>query len=217
MVTGDHLLISLGRGANTEGLNLEAAGVAYSRERIEVNGHLRTRARHIWAAGDCTGNMRFSHAAEVEAKIAVRNALFPFNSRPHYQGAPWTTFTSPELAHLGLTEEECREKNLNYRVYYQAFSGDDRAIADGTPAGRVKILATPLGKLLGVHILGPRAGELINEFVLARRKGIRIYDIGLTVHVYPTLGLAGQRATDQWFSEWSEHPWARFLMGRLRR
>ena len=151
------------------------------------------------------------------AKTAVRNALFPFNSRPDYQGAPWTTFTDPELAHLGLTEEECIEKNLKYRTYYQPFSGDDRAIADDTKKGRVKIIASPYGKLLGVHILGPRAGELINEFVLARRKGLRLHDIGLTAHVYPTLGLALQRATDNWFSEWAEKPWARFLIGALRR
>ena len=216
-ITGDEMLISLGRGANTEGLELENAGVEYTRERILVNGHLRTSTRHIWAAGDCTANMQFSHAAEVEAKTAVRNALFPLNSRPDYQGQPWTTFTSPELAHLGLTEEECQTKNIRYRTYYQPFSGDDRSITDGTIAGKVKIIATPLGKLLGVHILGHRAGELINEFVLARRKRMRVYDIGLTVHVYPTLGLAGQRATDQWFAEWSEQPWVRFLMGLVRR
>lgn len=214
---GEHLLISLGRRANTAGLNLEAAGVAYSRDQIKVDRYLRTTAPNIWAAGDCTGGLRFSHTAEIEAKIAVRNALFPLNSRPNYQGAPWATFTDPELAHLGLTEEECREKNLTYRVYYQPFSGDDRAIADKTTKGRVKIIASPYGKLLGVHILGPRAGELINEFVLARRKGLRVHDIGLTAHVYPTLGLALQRATDDWFAGWAEKPWARFLLNTLRR
>lgn len=214
---GEHLLISLGRQANTAGLNLETAGVAYSRDQIKVDRYLRTTAPNIWAAGDCTGGLRFSHTAEIEAKIAVRNALFPLNSRPNYQGAPWATFTDPELAHLGLTEEECKEKNLRYRVYYQPFSGDDRAIADNTTKGRVKIIASPYGKLLGIHILGPRAGELINEFVLARRKGLRVHDIGLTAHVYPTLGLALQRATDDWFAEWAEKPWARFLLNALRR
>ena len=214
---GKELLISLGRQANTKGLKLEAAGVEYDRSQIKVNRHLRSTAQNIWAAGDCTGGLQFSHIAEIEAKIAVRNALFPLNSRPRYQGAPWTTFTDPEMAHLGLTEEECREKNLNYRTYYQPFSGDDRAIADNTKQGRVKIIASPYGKLWGVHILGPRAGELINEFVLARRKGLRIHDIGLTAHVYPTLGLALQRATDNWFAEWAAKPWARFLVRALRR
>ena len=217
VLTGDHLLLAVGRKANTEGLNLEAAGVAYDSGGITVDPYLRTSASNIWAAGDCIGGLRFSHIAELEAKTAVRNALFPLRSRPDYQGAPWATFTDPELAHLGLTEEECRAKNLTYGVYYQAFASDDRAVADNTRQGRVKILASPYGKLLGVHILGPRAGELINEFVLARRKRLRIYDIGLTAHVYPTLGLAAQRATDDWFAQLAAKPWARFLIRTLRR
>ncbi len=216
-VTGQHLLVALGRQANTEGLNLEAAGVKYDLEGINVNRYMRTSARNIWAAGDCTGNPRFSHIAEIEAKAAVRNALFPLNSRINYQGSPWATFTDPELAHLGLTEEECRKRNYRYKVYSQAFAGDDRALTDGETKGRVKIIASPLGRLLGVHILGPRAGELINEFILARRKGIRLYDIGTTVHVYPTLGMAAQRATDDWFSEIGEKPLLKLLMKLARR
>ncbi len=213
---GEQLLIALGRKANTSGLNLEAAGISYDRDQIKVDKYLRTTTANIWAAGDCTGGYRFSHTAEVEAKTAVRNALFPFNSRPDYQGAPWATFTEPELAHLGLTEQECKEKNLHYRVYYQPFSGDDRAITEGTTEGKVKILATPLGKILGLHILGPRAGELMNEFVLAYRKKMRLSEIGLTIHVYPTLGMALQRATDQWFSDWAEKPWAKLLFKIFR-
>lgn len=203
---GQHLLVALGRKANTEGLNLEAAGVQYNEEGVIVNRHLRTTAKNIWAAGDCTGGLRFSHIAEIEAKAAVRNALFPLNSKVDYQGSPWATFTEPELAHLGLTEEECRANNYQYKVYSQAFAGDDRAIIDGETNGRVKVITSPYGKMLGVHILGPRAGELINEFTLARRKGLRLHEIGLTVHVYPTLGMAVQRATDDWFSEMAEKP-----------
>jgi len=214
---GQHLLIALGRQANTEGLNLEAAGVEYSKEAIVVNRHMRTTAPNIWAAGDCTGGLRFSHIAEIEVKAAVRNALFPLNSSVNYQGSPWATFTDPELAHLGLTEEECRERNYRYRVYSQAFAGDDRAITDGDARGRVKIIASPYGKLLGVHILGPRAGELLNEFILARRKGLRLYEIGLTVHVYPTLGMAVQRATDDWFAEMAEMPLVKVLIRLARR
>jgi dihydrolipoamide dehydrogenase len=101
---------------------------------------------------------------------------------------------------LGLTEEECKEKGANYKVYRHSFSGDERAIVDERTEGKVKIIATPSGKILGAHILGHRSGELINEFVLARKKSARIYDIGLTAHVYPTLGLSLQRATDQWFA-----------------
>lgn len=212
-----HLLIAAGRRSNTEGLNLEAAGVEYSEDKIKVNQYMQTTAGNIWAAGDCTGGLQFSHLAEIEAKAAVRNALFPFNSRVDYQGSPWATFTDPELAHLGMTEEECREKNYNYRVYSQPFAGDDRAITDRADRGRVKIIASPYGRLLGVHILGPRAGELINEFILARRKGMRLHEIGLTVHVYPTLGMAVQRATDDWFAEMANKPLARLLIRLARR
>jgi pyruvate/2-oxoglutarate dehydrogenase complex dihydrolipoamide dehydrogenase (E3) component len=214
---GQHLLIALGRQANTEGLNLETAGIKYNEEGIQVNRHMRTTAANIWAAGDCIGGLRFSHIAEIEAKAAVRNALFPFNSSIDYQGSPWATFTDPELAHLGLTEEECQEKKYRYRVYSHPFAGDDRAITDGEARGRVKIIASPYGKILGVHILGPRAGELLNEFILAHRKGLRLHEIGLTVHVYPTLGMAVQRSTDEWFAEIANKPLIKHLIKIARR
>ncbi len=216
-LSGRYLLVALGRQANTEGLNLAAAGVDYSEEKVVVNKHMRTTARNIWAAGDCTGSPRFSHIAEIEAKAAVRNALFPLNSKVDYQGIPWATFTDPEMAHLGLTEEECKERGYRYRVYRQEFSGDDRAITDDVAKGQVKIIASPYGKLLGVHILGPRAGELLTEFTLARRRGLRLHEIGLTVHVYPTLGMAAQRATDDWFSEIVDKPLLKPIIKILRR
>lgn len=205
------------RQANTEGLNLEAAGVNYSEENIAVDKYMRTTASNIWAAGDCSGDPRFSHIAEIEAKAAVRNALFPFNSGVDYQGKPWATFTDPEMGHLGLTEEECKERGYRYRVYRQEFSGDDRAITDDVAKGQVKIIASPYGKLLGVHILGPRAGELLTEFTLARRRGIRLHEIGLNVHIYPTLGMAAQRATDDWFSELADKPLVKKAIKIFRR
>ena len=209
---GEHLLIALGRKANVEDLNLEAANISYNRKGIKVNRYLKTSAPNIWAAGDCIGGYQFSHIAELEAKMTVRNALLPLNTSINYQGAPWTTFTEPELAHLGYTEEECKEKGLNFRIYRQSFEHDDRAITEGTAYGKVKILTTPLGKLLGAHILGPRAGELMNELVLAKRKKLNIYDIGLTSHIYPTLGLALQRTTDEWFADWGSKLMIKWLL-----
>lgn len=165
-------LLAAGRKANLEDLNLKAAGVHYNSKGITVNDYMRTSVKNIWAAGDCTGCYQFSHIAEVEAKAAVMNALFPLKRKVNYQGLPWATFTDPELAHLGLTEEECQKKNLKHKIYRQPFSGDDRAITEGSTVGMVKIIATPSGKIIGAHILGPRAGELINELVLARYKRI---------------------------------------------
>jgi pyruvate/2-oxoglutarate dehydrogenase complex dihydrolipoamide dehydrogenase (E3) component len=202
----DELLLASGRKANLEGLNLEAAGVQLSAIGITVNDYMRSSVKNIWAAGDCTGNYQFSHIAEIEAKTAVMNALFPLKRKVNYQGAPWTTFTDPELSHLGLTEEECREKGLKHQVYRHSFSGDDRAITEGKAEGLVKMLAKPSGQIIGAHILGPRAGELINELILARRKKIGMFELGQTIHVYPTLGLAVQRATDEWFAELAGRP-----------
>jgi pyruvate/2-oxoglutarate dehydrogenase complex dihydrolipoamide dehydrogenase (E3) component len=202
----DELLIASGRKANLNSLNLEAAGVHYSASGITVNNYMRTSVKHIWAAGDCTGRFQFSHIAEIEAKTAVMNALFPLKRKVNYQGLPWATFTDPELAHLGLTEEECVKKNLKYKIYRQAFKGDDRAITEGNTEGMVKIITTPYGRIIGAHILGPRAGELINELVLARYKKIGVFALGQSIHVYPTLGLAVQRATDEWFAELAGRP-----------
>lgn len=134
------------------------------------------------------------------------NALFPLKRKVNYQGIPWATFTDPELAHLGLTENECREKSLKYKIYRHPFSGDDRAITESNTEGMVKIISTPAGKIIGAHILGPRAGELINELVLARYKRIGLFALGQSIHVYPTLGLAVQRATDEWFAELAGRP-----------
>ncbi len=209
----ESLLLASGRKANLEDLNLEAAGVHYSVSGITVNDYMRSSVKNIWAAGDCTGRYQFSHIAEIEAKTAVMNALFPLKRKVNYQGVPWATFTDPELAHLGLTEEECQEKGLKYQVYRHPFSGDDRAITEGKTEGMVKIIATPLGQIIGAHILGHRAGELINELTLAHRKRIGIFALGQTIHVYPTLGLAVQRATDEWFAELAGRP---FIAGLIK-
>lgn len=213
---GRYLLISLGRNANVAGLELEAAGISFDKKSIYVDKYLKTTAPNIWAAGDCTGKYQFSHIAEAEAKIAVRNALFPLNFKVDYQGIPWTTFTDPEMAHLGYTEDQCIKENIKYKVYSSSFESDDRAITEGRDFGKVKIIASNAGKILGAHILGPRAGELINEIVLAKRKNLAIYDIGLTIHVYPTLGLALQRATDDYFSDIADKPFYRKLINFLR-
>jgi pyruvate/2-oxoglutarate dehydrogenase complex dihydrolipoamide dehydrogenase (E3) component len=213
--SAEKMLIAVGRKPNTEGLDLETVGVEYSKSGIIVNKSLRTTAKNIWAAGDCNGINQFSHIAEVEARIAVRNSLFPFSSKVDYQGIPWTTFTDPELSHLGLTEDQCKDMGLKYNVYRQPFSGDERAIVEEKQEGRVKILATRTGKILGAHILGNHSGELINEFVLARKKSARIYDIGLTSHVYPTMGMALQRATDEWFAEIIRPSWIRKILKLL--
>jgi pyruvate/2-oxoglutarate dehydrogenase complex dihydrolipoamide dehydrogenase (E3) component len=147
--------------------------------------------------------------AEHEAKAVVRNALLPFPQRVPFEIEPWTTFTDPELAHVGLTEAEAREQGRNVHVYRHSFQQDDRALVDEEGRGLVKIIADGRGRVLGAHILGPRAGELIHEFVLAMRHGISVRALADTIHVYPTLSMANQRAAQRYYQELAGQPLAR--------
>ncbi|MDQ2733086.1 MAG: hypothetical protein M3Y56_15645, partial [Armatimonadota bacterium] len=125
-----------------------------------------------------------------------------------FRVVPWATFTDPEAAHLGLTEGAARAAGIAYEVHRQPFTQDDRALVDGEGQGFVKILSSPgwSGKIIGVHILGPRAGELIQEWVIAMRYGLNIRQIADAIHVYPTLTIASQRAAQRWYEKRSNEP-----------
>jgi pyruvate/2-oxoglutarate dehydrogenase complex dihydrolipoamide dehydrogenase (E3) component len=203
----EEILVAIGRVPNTEGLDLPAAGVAFDSQGVPVDSVLRTSAPSIYACGDLLGRYQFSHMAEYEAKIVVRNIVFPGASRTTFRVAPWATFTDPELAHVGLTEEEAKAKGIAYEVYRQPFAQNDRALTDNEGIGLVKVLAQGLGgRILGVHILGPRAGELIQEWVLAMQHGHGIRDIADLIHVYPTLSMASQHAAQRWYERKAEEP-----------
>jgi len=195
---GDRLLLALGRRPNVEGLGLEQAGVRYDTQRgIVVDPYLQTSAARIFACGDVTGPYRFTHAAGFQAATAVRNALLPrLRSRSNLEPMPWTTFTDPELARVGLTEDEARRAHGgNTLVLRSSFDHVDRARAQGETEGFVKLIVSPWrGRILGGHILGPRAGELIQEVTLAMRKGLSVSALAGTIHVYPTLAMAVQQA-----------------------
>ncbi len=197
-VVGDRLLVALGRRPNVEGLGLEQAGVSYdTRHGIVVDPYLQTSAARIFACGDVTGPYRYTHAAGFQAATAVRNALLPrLRSRSRLAPMPWTTFTDPELARVGLTEDEARRAHGDkVLVLRSLFEHVDRAQAQGETEGFVKLIVSPWrGRILGGHILGPRAGELIGEVTLAMRKGLSVSDLAGTIHVYPTLAMAVQQA-----------------------
>ena len=216
-VTGDQLLVAIGRRANVAGLGLESVDIAPAPAGPALNPYLQTSQPWLYAAGDIKGHHQFSHSAEDEARIAVRNALLPLGQKADWRHTPWCTFTSPELAHLGPTEDELVTAGRRYRVHRWSFADDDRARTDGQAVGQVKLLATPSGRLLGAHVLGPRAGEVLNELVYAARKRGSVADLAFTIHVYPTLGLAVQRAADQWFEELMEKPLIGSLMRRITR
>lgn len=200
-VKAEKVLVAVGRAANVEGLDLEKAGVKYSGKGVEVDAHLRTSARNIYACGDAAGPYQFSHMAEYQAIIAVGNALFPFKRKVDYGVVPWCTFTDPELARVGLTEDEARVKNKDIKVYRSLYSGNDRAVTDMEEKGLAKVITDKKGRVLGAHIAGANAGELIHEYVLAKASGLRIWKLSSAVHIYPTLSQVVKRSADQYYIE----------------
>ena len=215
--TVDCLLVAAGRRANVEGLGLESAGIAYTSKAIQVDENLRTTAPHIWASGDCNGLYQFSHIAEVQSRTVLQNILLPIARAPEYAGIPWATFTDPELAHLGLTEAEADAQGLTYRVYRQPFSLVDRAIVEQEDSGMIKLIATPGGKILGAHILGSGAADLLNEIVVAKNCGNGLATLSSLPHVYPSWGYGIQRATDHWLIDVSKRWYAQFALKVLKK
>ncbi len=186
-LSGGALLVAVGRRPNTEGLDLEKAGVRYGPKGIVVDAYLRTTAPNIFACGDVVGPYRFSHMTEYQAVIATRNAFLPFRRKVNYDTAVWGTFTDPELAHAGMTEEEAREQHGNaVTVYRYPYGSTDRARTDRTEFGMAKYLVGPRGRLLGAHILGERAADIIHEAQMLRHLNLPFSAISQMVHIYPT-------------------------------
>ncbi len=198
---GSHLLIAAGRKANLENLGLEQAGVTVSNGRLELDARLRTSNPRIYACGDVAGPYLFTHMAEHQAGVVLRNTLFRWPSKAQTRNIPWCTYTDPELARVGLSESEALQQNIAHRVYRFPFADIDRAVTAGETAGLAKIITTPGGKLLGACIAGLQAGELIAEYVLAISKGMKAGDLSSTIHIYPTLAQINRRVADQRLKE----------------
>ncbi|MEM7115061.1 MAG: FAD-dependent oxidoreductase [Chloroflexota bacterium] len=194
-VTGDMLLAALGRRPNVAGLGLEQAGVVFDlKSGIEVNDRLQTAVSHIYAAGDCIGGQQFTHFAGWQAFQAVRNALLPGSSKGFAATVPATIFTDPEIAFVGLTEAEARKQFGDDLVVTKVgMERVDRAVVDEDTTGTIKILHQRSGTLVGALIIAARAGEMINEFALAIKHGLKIGDLAATIHAYPTYGMGVQR------------------------
>lgn len=201
----DEVMIAIGRAPNVEGLDLEAAGVEYDkRGGIKVGLDMRTSQKHIFACGDVSGPYAFTHVAEYQAGIVVSNALFPFvNRKADYRVVPWVTYTDPELGRVGLTEEEAKKEagGSNIQVFRFHFKEVDRAIIEGEGHGLIKLICDKKNRILGAHLLGPQAGELLHEYALAMKAKIPITLISQTIHVYPTLAQAVKRACDQYYKQ----------------
>jgi pyruvate/2-oxoglutarate dehydrogenase complex dihydrolipoamide dehydrogenase (E3) component len=191
---GDLLLIACGRKPSVAGLDLEKAGVTYSDEGIPVDDRLRTNVKNIYAAGDVTGGYQFTHFAGWQAFQAVRNALLPGNNSGLTDLVPWVTFTDPEVAHVGLTEEQARDKfGENLRVCRWDLSRTDRAICEDDRDGFTKVIARKNGILVGATVVNRRAGETITELIIAIKQNMKISDLAETIHAYPTYSTAVQQ------------------------
>lgn len=187
-ITVDEVLVAAGRVPQTERLNLEAAGVDTTRGWISVDDNLRSSQPHIWAAGDVTGGMQFTHMASAEGSVAFRNAVLGESGHVDPRAVPYAIFTAPEIGHVGLTEEQVREQGLDYEVSRFSPPDIDRSIIAGDHDGLVKLIASPGGEeILGAHIIAARGGDLINEIALAMNARLSVRQLAETIHAYPTL------------------------------
>jgi len=193
-VVGDALFMATGRRPNVDELGLKNAGVAYSARGIEVNDRLQTTQRHIYAAGDCVGGYQFTHYAGWQAFMAVRNALLPGASKGVTDLVPWTTFTDPEVAHIGLTVKQARERyGDTVMTCMWPMARVDRARAEGDTAGFIKLAHSSDGTLYGATVVAARAGEMIHEWVLALDRGLKEGELANLIHVYPTYSTASMQ------------------------
>ena len=208
-IRGDLLLIACGRQPAVAGLDLEKAGVAYTEEGIPVDARLRTNVKHIYAAGDVTGGYQFTHLAGWQAFQATRNALLPGSSSALTDVVPWVTFTDPEVAHVGFTEEQARLKfGEGVSVYRWDMTHTDRAICEDDRDGFIKVITRKDGTLLGATLVSARAGETITEFIVAMKHGLSVSDLAGAIHAYPTYStsvqqLAAEMATEHTLSGFS--------------
>ncbi|WP_116473027.1 FAD-dependent oxidoreductase [Zobellella maritima] len=196
----DDLLLALGRSARLQGYGLERLGIQTNRT-VQTNDYLETLYPNIYAAGDVAGPYQFTHTAAHMAWYATVNALFGNlkRFRVDYRVIPWATFVAPEVARVGLNEQEAEEKGIAFEVTRYGLDDLDRAIADGTDEGFVKVLTMPgKDKILGVTIVGEHAGDLLAEYVLAMKQGLGLNKILGTIHIYPTLVEANKYAAGEW-------------------
>ena len=187
-VDADQVLLAVGRAPYTQGLDAEKAGVKLERGRVVVDDHLRTTADGVWAIGDVIGGIMLAHVASYEGVCAVENIAGHGDRIPDYRAAPNCIYTEPEIAHVGLGEKEARDKGIAVKIGRFPFAASGRALTLGQSEGFAKVIAdADSGRLLGAHIIGPRATDLIAEATLAVQNGLTLEQIDLTIHAHPTL------------------------------
>ena len=217
IVTGTHLLMAVGRKPNLEGLGLEQAGIDYARGGIKVDGGLVTSNRKVFAIGDCTGGLQFTHVANYHAGIVIRRALFQmFWAKADNDVIPWVTYTSPELAHVGLSEADAREKHGKVNVLRWPYHENDRAQAERATDGLVKVIVAKNGKILGASIVGEHAGELVQMWSLAISQNMKIKAMMGWISPYPTLSEVNKRVAYRQYATAASNTVVRKVIGWLK-
>lgn len=199
----DQLLVAVGRAPNTDGLNLESVNVKFDRRGVDVDDQMRTTNPKIFAAGDICSKFKFTHAADFQARIVIQNALFAIGPLGKKKAAnlliPWATYTSPEIAHVGMYEREAHEAGVEIDTFTQSLEHNDRAILEGVNEGFVRVhVRKGTDKIVGATIVAENAGDMISELTLAMNNKIGLAQIGATIHPYPTQAESIRKLGDQY-------------------
>ena len=215
VLDGTHLLLAVGRKPSTADLGLEAAGIRYDGKGIKVNKGLKTSNRRVFAIGDVAGGLQFTHVANYHAGIVIRRALFRLPAKVDTSIVPWVTFTEPELAHVGLTEEAARKAHSKINVLRWPYHENDRAQAERETEGHIKVVTAGNGRILGATIVGAQAGELISMWSLAVSQKMNIKAMIGWISPYPTLSEINKRAAYRYYATAPSSPWVRKIIGFL--
>ncbi|MCB1479186.1 MAG: FAD-dependent oxidoreductase [Tepidamorphaceae bacterium] len=206
-IVGSHLLVAAGRKANVEGLGLDEAGIKHDKRGIKVSKGLKTSNRRVYAIGDVTGGLQFTHVANYHAGLVIRNALFRLPVKVETAHIPWATYTDPELAHVGMSEVDAREKKKHIHVLRWPYAENDRAQAERETSGFIKVVTDAKGRILGATIAGAHAGELIQMWGFAILNKMKIGAMTSFVSPYPTLTEIGKRAAINYYKPSLSNPW----------
>ena len=217
IIKGSHLLVATGRKPNVKGMNLERAGISYDANGIKVNEQLKTTNKQVYAIGDAAGGQQFTHLANYHAGIVIRNALFRLRPRVSAAAIPRVTYTDPELAQVGLTEAEARKRYRRIRILRWPYADNDRAQAERTTHGFIKAITRKNGEILGCTIVGAEAGELIQLWVMALAKRMRVGDLTGLVLPYPTLSELSKRVAYTFYQPSLSSRFLRAVIDFLRR
>lgn len=217
-IKGTHILVATGRAANVHGLGLEEAGIKFDRGGIDVSKNMRTSNKRVYAIGDVAGGFQFTHVAGYHAGLVIQEILFRIPAKENREIIPWATFTEPELANVGLTEAQAREKHGDIiTVLRWEYAENDRARAERKTDGLIKIIADKKGRLIGVAIAGAGAGEMINMWALAITNKMKLSNVRGYIPPYPTMSEIGKRAVVSHYGPITSKPFVRWLIGFLRK